>query len=272
MTESPTPSHGSSPRPPLKRSQPSDTSDFEHDDQRDTEATPLLVNNSDENHEGHDTPAASSLRSLRDWTSKKRRPWRWPSIIVLTILVLIILVILGFGFAAPAVMEEYTKQATVFEPSTLSIETFTSTGVKARVQGDFTLDASRVHKKSVRHVGRMLAWIARAVESRESIVEVYFPGFDDTLLGTAIIPPVVVNIRNGVTTHVDVVADLSAGDLSGLKNIAMSWIKGKVSSLHVEGLATVSLKSGPFSLGTQTLSQSMIFNRRYIWQPMIDES
>lgn len=256
------PSDSPSPRPPLKRSQPSEDSEYE-DGPRDTEASPLLVNDGDDREDGGASPAASSLKSLRSWTSKKRRPWRWPSIFALTILLLVILVILGFGFAAPAVMEEYTKEAAVFKPAALSIETFTPTGVKARVRGDFQLDASRVHRKSVRDVGKALAWIARAVESRESIVEVFFPELDDTLLGTAVIPPVVIGIRNGVTTHVDFVADLSAGDLSGLRNIATDWVKGRVSRFNLQGLATVSLKSGPFFLGTQTLSQSLIFDRKH---------
>jgi len=164
-------------------------------------------------HESN-SAAASSLRSLQGCgLSKGKTSRRWPSIVAFTLLSVAILAILGIGFTGPAIVEEYAKEATVFEPTGLSIDSFTSTGVNARIQGDFILDGSRVHKKSVRDLGRAGTWIARAVESKESRVKVFLPEYDNLLLGTAIVPPIVISIKDGVTTHVDFISELSAGDI-----------------------------------------------------------
>ena len=179
--------------------------------------------------------------------------------LALSILVATILVILGLGFAAPAVVEEYAREAIVFEPTHLSIDSFTSTGVLARVQGDFKLDSSKVKKRSVRDLGRAATWIAKAVESKESHVEVYLPEYGNLLLGTAEVPSVKVSIRDGVKTHIDIMSDLSAGDIAGVKGIAQDWIRGSVESLSIHGVAQIPLKSGIFSLGTQYLTETMTF-------------
>ena len=206
------------------------------------------------------SPAASSLRSLQSGRSSKKNSTRWPTIIALTILGSVIIVILCFGFAAPAVMEEYAKEAMVFEPTSLSIDSFTATGVIARIQGDFTLDGSRVHKKPVRDLGRAGTWIARKVESKQSTVQVYLPEYDDLLLGTADVPPIVVDIRDGHTTHIDFLSDLSAGDLDGIRRMAMDWIEGRIGQISVRGVADVPLKSGILGLGTQSLAQTIVFD------------
>ena len=178
-------------------------------------------------------------------------------------------VILCIGFAAPAIVEQYAKQAMVFEPTDLSIDSFTSTGVRARIQGDFTLDGSRVEKKPVRDLGRAGTWIARAVESRQSKVEVYLPEYDNLLLGTADVPPIIVDIRDGHTTHIDFLSDLQAGDRDGIRRMAMDWVEGRLGQLSVRGVAEVPLKSGIFSLGTQSLVQTMTFSSEQTMDPVV---
>lgn len=254
-------------RPQSQRSKASSRSKHSDLSKHPEESTPLL--SQEANHRDYggtpprdeaSSPAASSLRSLQNGgSSKSHKSRRWPTIIALIILGLVIIVILCLGFAAPAVVEEYAKQAMVFEPTTLSLDSFTSTGVRARIQGDFTLDGSRVEKKVVRDMGRAGTWIARAVESKRSRVQVYLPEYDDLLLGTADVPPIVVNIRDGYTTHIDFLSDLAAGDLDGIRRMANDWIDGRVSQLSVRGVADVPLKSGIFSLGTQSLTQTVVF-------------
>lgn len=253
-------------RSPSHQSRRSSGSRVSHQSEDAVESTPLLAHGADghdygnlPNHDESQSPAASWLRHVQGRSSSKGQTRRWPTIIALTVLAAFILTILGLGFAAPAVVEEYAKEAMVFEPRGLSIESFTSSGLRARIQGDFALDGSRVRRKPVRDLGRAGTWIAKAVESKESEVKVYLPRYGNMLLGTAIVPPLEVSVRDGDTTHLDFVCELYAGDLDSLRTMVEEWIAGRVGSLDVRGIANVPLKSGVFNLGTQTLSQSIIF-------------
>lgn len=259
-------SHHSNPSIRSKKSQRSERS--RHSD----ESTPLLSRDIDhvaygntDRDEERPSPAASSLRSLQGgvFDGKGKKATRWMTIIAVTLLLMIVIVILGLGFAAPAIVEEYAKEAVVFEPTNLSIDSFTSTGVRARIQGDFTLDASRVHKKSVRDLGRAGTWIAKAVESKPSKVKVVLPEYGDVLLGTADVPPIVIDIRNGHTNHLDFLTDLNAGDVDGIRRTATDWLHGKLDRLSVKGTADVELKSGIFRLGTQTFIENIVFRGIY---------
>ena len=171
----------------------------------------------------------------------------------------LVLVILGLGFAAPAIVEEYAKEALVFDATNLSIDSFTARGVRARVQGTFLLDASRVHKKSVRDLGRAGTWVAKEIECGESEVKVYLPGYENVLLGIANIPRIKVNIRDRHYNHIDFLADLEPGDIDGVRGIANDWLEGRLTSLTVEAIASLPLKSGLFKLGTQSISHSLFF-------------
>ena len=254
-----TPSQQSKMSSPSKRSNQAENAD---------ERTSLLAHDGDERdygdappNEGSASPAANWLRYIQNHSNNKGKAQtrRWPTIVALSILTALILVILGLGFAAPAVVEEYSKEAMVFEPTALSIDSFTSDGVKARIKGDFTLDGSRVRRKPVRDLGRAATWIAAAVESKETFVKVRLPEYDNLLLGTAVIPPIVVSTRDGETTHLDFLSDLHAGDHVGIKRIAMDWIEGRIGSLSVQGVADVPLKSGIFGLGIQKLAETIVF-------------
>ncbi|MCJ1231953.1 hypothetical protein MMC12_008633, partial [Toensbergia leucococca] len=64
---------------------------------------------------------------------------------------------------------------------------------------------------------------------------------------------------NGHTTHIDFLSDLVPGDIDGIRRIANDWLEGRLGQLRVKGVAKVALKSGIFSLGTQSLSQSLLF-------------
>lgn len=228
------------------------------------ESTPLLSRDVDHRSYGdrtsnHDQPAAatSSISSFQDGASDKGR--RWPIIVAITLLTLIFLTILGLGFAAPAVIEEYAKEAIEFEPTELSIDSITASGVKARILGEFTLDASKVRKKPVRDLGRFGTWVAREVETARSKVRVYLPEYGNVLLGVADVPPIVFDVRNGHITHVNALTDLVAGDIDGIRRIASDWVDGRLGQLRVLGVADVGIKSGLWRLGTKRISESLVF-------------
>lgn len=264
----------SSDRPPSRdsnRSASKAPARSEDDDAHET--TPLLSRGENEEREPTNENSAangfashasrslhSSLQSIGNAVRGKTKiGHRWPSIVALVILCLAVLAVLGLGFAAPAIIEEYVKEAVVFEPVSLSVDSFTATGVRARVQGKFELDASRVQKKSTSNIGRLGTWIVRELETDTSEVKVFLPSNDNVLLGIATVPPIKVNIRNGHTNWIDFVTDLQPGDVDGIRLVANDWLDGRLKSLHVRALARISLKSGIFPLGTHSISQHMRF-------------
>jgi hypothetical protein len=226
----------------------------------------LLARENDDEHEDVDgpprSPAASSL--LRSFQSSsiattKTLQRRWPSFIALILLCVFTVVIMLLGFFVPEVMEEYAMQAKEFELKSVSLPDFTSTGARARIQGTFQMNANRVKRKSVRDLGVFGTWIAREVRTEESEVTVSLPEYGEIILGTATIPSIKVNIRNGQKTDIDFLANLLPGDHDGIRKIADDWISGRLGQLRIQGDANVRLRSGILSLGKTIISQSMVF-------------
>lgn len=225
-----------------------------------SESTPLLARQDDE------LPGSQYVDDREDRTEsedsipeeKRRSNRRWPTIVALSVLTFAALLILGLGFAGPAIVKEYSKEALVFEPTNISIDSFTATGVQARFQGVFMLDASRVQRKPVRDLGRAGTWIAREIETEESEVQVYLPEYGNILLGTATLPRIKVNIRDGHVNHIDFLSDIQPGDFLEIRRVANDWLGGQLGQLRVKGMATFGLKSGLFSLGSQTISELLV--------------
>jgi hypothetical protein len=240
----------------------------EDDEVEATETSPLLppqrTRSAVDQSQPHRERSAESLlrRTLSDSSSGlKKSSWRrrWPSILALVILCLVVLLIIIFAFLAPSVVERYAQQAVVFEPTSLSIDSFTADGVRARVQGDFFLDAKRVKDSTTRNLGRFGTAIARYAESGESEVEVSLPEYGNVVLGTAQVPKVVVDVRNGHTTHVDFLADVEPGEKEGLRRIANDWIEGRLGRLRILGKAKVPLRSGLLWFGKQDVKKEVVF-------------
>jgi hypothetical protein len=266
------------PSSPLLRSAARPTSNHSHHSDESHEDTPLLSRSDNtlryDRAEDHDeeripSPAATSLRSLQNGqgsTKFTKGGRRWPTLVAVGILGLVVIGIITGAFFAPAVVEEYAKEALVIEPTNLSIDSFTPNGVKARVQALFRMDASRVKNKHVKNIGRLGTWIARAVESKESKVEVYLPEYGNILIGTATVPRVIVNVRNGHTTSIDFLTDLEPGDMEGIRQVANDWLEGRLDQIRVLGKADVGLKSGLIPLGTQSISESLVFEGQSLYR------
>ncbi|KAF2872441.1 hypothetical protein BDV95DRAFT_492055 [Massariosphaeria phaeospora] len=235
---------------------------------RTTEETPLLVNDErddDEEDTDEEPPARTSLlQSLRQsmpWLSGgKTSFWkkRWPSILALVLLFILVIIIL-VGFLAAERIEEYAMQAANFKPTKLALDSMTDHGVRVQVEGDFSMDASKVKKQSVRNFGRFGTWIAREAETGPTDVDVYLPEYGNILVGTAKVPGIKVNIRNGHTTHVSFFADVEPGSFDGLRNVANDWIEGRLGQIRIKGKASVPLKSGLINLSKQSIEDSIVF-------------
>jgi len=226
--------------------------------QRTDESTPLLahVDHDEESELPH--TASSDTRPVRQGPSK----WlasRWPSIAALVLLCMFVILIMLLGFIFPDKVREYATQAMTFEPTSLSIDGFTDKGVKARVQGVFKLDSSRVKDQSTKNIGRFGTWIAKEVQTGETKAEVYLPEYSNALLGSATIPGIKVNVRDGQQTHVDFVADIEPGSFDTFGKIARDWMDGKLDQLKVLGKAAVAIQSGLISLPEQVVIHELIF-------------
>lgn len=225
-----------------------------------SENTPLLCHR-DEGLEEHEASDDDSPESLAE-ADKNRL--RWPTAIALTTLCLAVITILILGFAAPSVVKQYVQEASIFEPTGLSIAEFTHLGIRTRVQGSFILDASRVKDTNVRGLGRFGAWLGREVETGDTDVEIYLPEYGNILLGTVAVPPIKFNIRDGHNNDIDFIAELKAGDTDGIRGVANDWLGGRLGQLSVKGMAVVPIKSGIFPLGSQRISETVIFQGQFI--------
>lgn len=225
-----------------------------------SESTPLLHRHDDDlTTYGTERRPSATPPGAEDGLPSKRRRVPWPTVVSLALLTTSVLGILVFAFAAPAVVKEYAQEAAVFKPTALSIDSTTPDGVRARVQGDFVMDAGRVKSNSMRNFGRLVTWIAREIETGQSDVDVYLPEYGNVLIGNAAVPSIKVNIRNGRHNHVDFLTDLTAGDVKGLHAIAMDWIEGRLGRLSIKARATLHLKTGLIKLGTQTITDTITF-------------
>jgi hypothetical protein len=263
--------------PPLLGSSERPTSKHSHNSNESHEHTPLLSRtDSTPRYDGAEdedvgerlpSPAATSLRSLQNGRSKSPAGGlRWPTIAAVALLgTAVIAIILGVFFA-PAIVEEYAKESLVIEPTNLSIHNFTASGVTARVQAIFKMDASRVKNDAVRNVGRFGTWIAREVETEPSLVEVYLPEYGNILIGTASVPRIAVDIRDGHETPLDFLTALEPGDMEGIRQVANKWLGGHLAEVRIMGKANVGLKSGLIPLGSQTISESLVFEGQSLYR------
>jgi hypothetical protein len=108
-------------------------------------------------------------------------------------------------------------------------------------------------------LGKFATWIAREAESGRSEVKVFLPEYGNTLLGTAKMPPVKVNVRSNHYNHLDILTDVQPGDVQGIRAVADDFLAGRLDHLNVEAVARLSLKSGLIKLGTQKISQLLKF-------------
>ncbi|KAI6089003.1 hypothetical protein F4821DRAFT_232723 [Hypoxylon rubiginosum] len=237
-----------------------------------SESTPLLSSSSstarydgEANEQDRDEAISTEPRpsdAASSHSTKKSR--RWPSFIAMGLLGIVVVVIIILAFIVPEAVQEYAQQAAVIEPTNLALESITTNGVRARIQANFYLDGSRVTNDHVRRVGRATTWVAYQLESDQTKVNVRLPEYNNVLLGSAVVPPLVVNLRDGDVTSFDFVAEIIPGDVEGIRIIANEWLEGRLEKLRLNGEADLSIKSGIIPLGTHTISESLVFEANKI--------
>lgn len=225
-----------------------------------TESSPLL--SGDDNH--HPENEEGERDSLNRSPPKSESRLRWPSIIAIAILAALTIVVMVLGFLVPPAVKSYAETAAVLEPTGLALESLTPDGIRARIQASFKLDGSRVRDGTARRLGRLATSLVRKIDTEETSVRVHLPNYDNALLGSAVVPPLSINLVDGKTTVLDFVADLSPGDAESLRQIANDWLDGKLQQVKVTGAASLRLKTGILPLGTHEIVESMVFEANQI--------
>lgn len=195
---------------------------------------------------------AASGKSVRlDYPRKKRL---WPTI-ALILLCLACTGILFIGFVTPAATQRYAKDAVTVNLSSISVESFTSQGLQARVKAIIHVDASRVQNRFIRNFGRFATAVVGELSTEEGELHVFLPDYHRAWLGNASIPPMVVDVRNGHSSSYDFVSDVRPVSLEGAQKLAEDYINGKLHSLRVMGTTRLEVKFGIVPLGNRLFSQ-----------------
>lgn len=240
-----------------------------------SESSPLLANEQDDTTEtaAEQEPSARRSSAWVLWppfkqtnTTKSGHKLRWASIITGIILAALVVTVLVLGFVVPGAVKQYAEQAAVLEPTSLSVESITADGVRARIQANVRLDGSRVDDANARRIGRFATGIMRKLGTEETEVSVHLPGYDNSLLGTARIPSLTIDIVDGHNTAMDFVTDLIPGDAEHIRKIANDWLEGRLDKLKVTGSAAIQVKSGIFPLGTHDVAESLVFEGQSLYR------
>jgi hypothetical protein len=181
-------------------------------------------------------------------------------------MIILVVAVTICGFLMPDAVKLYAENAAVLEPTSLSVESITSDGVRARIQAKFRLDGSRVENVNARRIGRFATGLMRKIGTEETRVNVYLPHYNNSLLGSAVVPPLTIDIVDGHSTEMDFVTDLAPGDAETIRQIANNWLEGKLNQLKLTGSTSISLKSGIIPLGAHDVVESMVFEGQSLYR------
>ncbi|KYK55733.1 hypothetical protein DCS_07697 [Drechmeria coniospora] len=226
------------------------------------ETSPLLSDQQEDDGDV-DQPAVSTTTRAKK-SKGERRKSRWPSFIAIIVLAALVISIIVLGFIVPPAVQEYVEKSVIIEPTSLSLESLTADGVRIRVQAHFRLDGSRVADENAQRIGRIATSIIRRFGAGETKLDVRLPQYGNNLLGTAVVPPLSVDLVDGHNNELDFVTDVVPGNPDTVRNVVNDWLKGNLNQLKVSGRATLSLSAGFIPLGTHDVLESMVFEAHEI--------
>ncbi|KAK6535125.1 hypothetical protein TWF694_001607 [Orbilia ellipsospora] len=259
---------------------PTPSSPNYHDDSDQTLAnTPLLQASEDSTrngYEGHEYDSMPTERSpLVSFASRRysrdepvrtnhergKQSQKISHVLIVTLgsLCLLVVLILFLGFLVPDAAQEYSKQAAVMKLHNISVDSFTSNGVRISVKSQVAIDATRVRSLWLRSLGILVGSIARKVMLYSSDVFLYLPEYPEGMLGTVTFPDLSVSLGNGEITDIDIICNVTPGNFHGVKPALMDYLNGRVRILKVQGESNISLRSGILPLGTHRITQDVIF-------------
>lgn len=176
-----------------------------------------------------------------------------------------VIAVLAIGFIVPAAAGKYVQQAAVLNVSSLSVDSFTSSGIRVRVRARASIDAGRVKSWGVRTLGRMGTAVVGSMRVKDFDLHVRLPAYGHALLGTAQVPGMTVSIRNGDVNLLDFVANTQPGSLVAIRSLANDYMRGSLEALKVVGEADLTVRKGLLSFNLGAIAHELVLKGEFIW-------
>ena len=154
----------------------------------------------------------------------------------------LMLAILALCFLIPAAAQRYAQDAVALDINSVGVDSFTDRGVKVAVQAKVDVHARRVKGWGVRTLGRIGTFVVGSVRVKDFDVRVHLPDYDNALVGTAQVPGMTIDIRNGHTTNLNFVADTQPGSVDTIRLLANDYLSGNLNSVKVLGEVDLRIK------------------------------
>lgn len=206
-----------------------------------SEHTPLLPQLTPRNDGSHDT---------------QRR--RWPNLVTLLFLLGSILLILSLGFFVPAAAKTYAAESMVIDVSNIFIYSYTENGANVHISGNIQIKDHLVENIFTRNLGRLGTSILRNVHLTNSTCHLSLPAYADTLVATAEIPAMTLNIRNGRSTKLDIAFLVEPSSPEIIVSVVDDYIQGTLDQLMVHGEVIVGIGSSWLRFGPTVMVRDVV--------------
>lgn len=208
------------------------------------------------------SPPSSTGGIPASGTLRRGQQERWATVSALTLLCACVLSVIGVAFLAPAAAEHYAQEAVSVDLTSISLHSFTSKGIRVHVKANVGVDAKKVGNWAVRTLGRFGSSVVRSVNVHEFELRVHLPEYENMVLGTAQVPAMTVDVRNGHTTALEFLSDTKPGSFTVVKSLVKDYLSGTLKSLRVVGEVDLKFGKGFLTLGPDHMIREFILNNQ----------
>lgn len=145
-----------------------------------------------------------------------------------------------------------------FDINSIGVDSFTDKGVKLAVQAKINVDARRVKSWGVRTLGKIGTYVVGHVTVKEFDVRARLPDYDNAVVGTARVPGMTIDIRNGHTTSLNFVTDTQPGSVDTIRLLANDYLSGDLSSIKVMGEVDLRIRKWFLSVNPGRMTREIV--------------
>lgn len=204
-----------------------------------------------------DGPSSQETTSPSSLPPSKWKSWK---LIALLALVATFASIMVLGFMVPGAAQRYAEEAPDVTLEGVSVESYTKEGVNVRILGSVHFDATRVKNFDGRNVGRFAGRLLKTVKTGASDIEVFLPGYGETMVGKITVPSMAVDIRNGHTTRLNFTALVQPVSTKIVSMVLSDALMNRLKVIKATAIAKVHVKAGWFSLGKQKIVHTIVLD------------